>query len=157
MIDLKNKNRKYSGSRNRNLELNQALEAIHFGFKTLISKPDERLAEIAYSRVHHRILYFIARNSECSVNELLEVMGVSKQYLNRPLRQLTEDGYVDVKQDSQDKRVKRIKLSKQGIKLEFELTEDQRKRFEKVFKSAGPQAEAGWRKVMQLLIESAEN
>jgi len=152
MIDLK----KTSG-KNRNDELNLALEAIHFGFKTLISRPDERLADFGYTRVHHRILYFIARNKECSVNELLEVMGVSKQYLNRPLRQLTEDGFVDVKQDSQDKRVKRIKLSKSGTKLEFELTDDQRKRFEKVFKIAGQKAEEGWRKVMQLLVESGEN
>jgi len=152
MIDLK-----MTSGNNRNDELNLALEAIHFGFKTLISRPDERLADFGYTRVHHRILYFIARNKECSVNELLEVMGVSKQYLNRPLRQLTEDGFVDVKQDSQDKRVKRIKLSKSGTKLEFELTDDQRKRFEKVFKIAGQKAEEGWRKVMQLLVESGEN
>jgi len=150
MIDINKKNLKH----NRLDELNDALEAIHFGFKALIAKPDERLAEIHFSRVHHRILYFIARYPESNVNELLEVMGVSKQYLNRPLRQLTDAGYVDVSVDKKDKRVKRIKLSKIGIKLEFELSEDQRKRFEKVFKDAGPHAEAGWRKVMALLINS---
>jgi len=141
---------------NRKSELNDALEAIHFGFRALIAKPDARLAEISFSRVHHRILYFIARHPECSVNELLEVMGVSKQYLNRPLRQLTEAGYVEVTADIKDKRVKRINLSHKGEKLEFELSEDQRKRFEKVFKEAGPEAEAGWRQVMALLASSDE-
>ncbi len=138
----------------RENELNQALEAIHFGFKALIARPDERLAEITYSRVHHRILYFIARNPECSINELLGVMGVSKQYLNRPLRQLTEDGYVRVRADQADKRVKRVSLSKKGLKLENELSGDQRERFEKVFKQAGADAEAGWRTVMALLVAS---
>lgn len=151
MIDL-NKNDPES---TRNAELNDALEAIHFGFKALIAKPDARLAEISYSRVHHRVLYFIGRHPECSVNELLEVMGVSKQYLNRPLRQLTEAGYVDVKADISDKRVKRINLSNKGEKLEFELSEDQRKRFDTVFKDAGPTAEAGWRQVMALLVSSS--
>lgn len=150
MIDLNKKLPEQS----RTDELNDALEAIHFGFRALIAKPDARLAEIAFSRVHHRILYFIARYPECSVNELLDVMGVSKQYLNRPLRQLTEATYVDVSVDSHDKRVKRIKLSEAGIKLEFELSEDQRRRFEKVFKQAGPHAEAGWRKVMALMVLS---
>ncbi|MCW9046678.1 MAG: MarR family transcriptional regulator [Gammaproteobacteria bacterium] len=152
MIDLN----KSSSLNRRNAELNDALEAIHFGFRALIAKPDARLAEISYSRVHHRILYFIARHPDSSVNELLDVMGVSKQYLNRPLRQLTEAGYVDVKADVRDKRVKRISLSYIGEKLEFELSEEQRKRFEKVFKEAGPLAEAGWREVMALLISSGK-
>ena len=138
----------------RKNQLNQTLEAVHFGYRALIAYPDERLKEIGYSRVHHRVLYFIARNPQCSVNELLEVMGVSKQYLNRPLRQLTEHAYVEVRADEADKRVKRIKLSQLGEQLEAELSGDQRKRFERVFELAGPQAEAGWRKVMSLLVES---
>jgi len=138
-------------------ELNQALEAIHFGFRTLTAKPDERLAEMTYSRVHHRILYFIARHPQSSINELLQVMGVSKQYLNRPLRQLTEDAYINVKVDTADKRVKRVSLTKKGAKLEAELSGEQRKRFEKVFKQAGAGAEAGWRKVMALLVDSGNS
>jgi len=150
MVDQINKIQKVT----RNDQLNQALEAVHFGYRALIAYPDERLKEIAYSRVHHRVMYFIARNENCSVNELLEVMGVSKQYLNRPLRQLTEDAYVEVRVDEADKRVKRIKLTQLGAKLERELSGEQRKRFERVFELAGPQAEAGWRKVMGLLVES---
>ena len=144
-------------SNKRIKELNQALEAIHFGFRALIAKPDERLAEIACSRVHHRILYFIARYPQCSINELLDVMGVSKQYLNRPLRKLTEDGYVSVNADAADKRVKRVSLSEKGELLETELSGDQRARFEKVFEQAGSSAEAGWRKVMALLVGSAKD
>ncbi|VAW58939.1 hypothetical protein MNBD_GAMMA11-1891 [hydrothermal vent metagenome] len=143
MLDIKNNKRVD--------DLNQALEAIHFGFRALTARPDERLAEIAYSRVHHRVLYFVARNSGCSINELLGVMGVSKQYLHRPLKQLAEDGYVEIVIDSDDRRVKRINLTRQGAGLEFELSDGQRARFENVFQQAGPQAEAGWRKVMQLL------
>jgi len=149
MVDQKN-SKKFE-------DLNQALEAIHFGFRALIAQPDERLAEITYSRVHHRVLYFIARNMGCSINELLNVMGVSKQYLHRPLKQLVKDGYVLLKTDSADKRVKRISLTDQGMALEFDLSGNQRARFKKVFKMAGPQAEAGWRKVMHLLVESAED
>jgi len=152
MIDINNN----ETENHRKAELNAALEAIHFGFRALIARPDARLAEISYSRVHHRILYFIARYPGCSVNELLEVMGVSKQYLNRPLRQLTEAGYVDVKADISDKRVKRINLSNKGEKLEFELSDDQRKRFDNVFREAGPVAEAGWRQVMSLLVSSGD-
>lgn len=135
----------------REQELNAALEAIHFGFRAITANPDQRLASLGFSRIHHRILYFIARNSGCSVNELTGIMRVTKQYLHRPLQHLVEDKYIQVKPDQADKRIKRLLLSKKGSALENELTGNQRERFQQVFKEAGPQAEAGWRKVMQLL------
>lgn len=131
--------------------LNQALEALHFGFRAITAHPDERLRALGYSRVHHRILYFVGRNPDCSVNELLGIMRVSKQYLNRPLRQLIEDGYIRAKQDDRDRRVKRLRLTPRGRRLEEKLTGEQRSQLAKVFEQAGPEAEAGWRRVMALL------
>ncbi len=131
--------------------LNEALEALHFGFRAITAHPDERLKALGYSRVHHRILYFVGRNPGCSVNELLRIMRVSKQYLNRPLRQLVEDGYIQAGQDKRDRRVKRLRLTRKGRRLEERLTGEQRTQLAEVFDRAGPKAEAGWRKVMELL------
>jgi Transcriptional regulators len=97
------------------------------------------------------VLYFVGRNPGCSVNELLSIMRVSKQYLNRPLRQLVEDGYIESKRDARDRRVKRLKLTAKGRRLEETLTGEQRSQLAEVFRKAGPRAEAGWRKVMALL------
>jgi len=132
-------------------EMNRALEALHFGFRAIIAHPDERLRALGYSRVHHRVLYFVGRNPGCSVNELLSIMRVSKQYLNRPLRQLVEEGYIESKRDARDRRVKRLKLTAKGRRLEETLTGEQRSQLAEVFRKAGPRAEAGWRKVMALL------
>ncbi|MEJ2060354.1 MAG: helix-turn-helix domain-containing protein [Gammaproteobacteria bacterium] len=140
----------------RERELNDALEAIHFGFRTLISRQDEKLESLGYSRIHHRILYFIGRNPNCSINELLDIMRVTKQYLHRPLQRLIQDKYVQAGIDPTDRRVKRVTLTKPGTALEDELSGHQRRRFEKVFKKAGPGAEAGWRKVMMMLADSDE-
>ncbi len=140
----------------REQQLNHALEAMHFGFRALVARPDQRLAELGYSRVHHRILYFIGRNSGCSVNELLAVMRVSKQYLHRPLKRLIDDGLVATTRDTRDRRIKRLSLTRAGAGLESELSGDQRKRFAAVFRQAGPQAEQGWREVMALLVQSGE-
>ncbi|WP_231892854.1 MarR family winged helix-turn-helix transcriptional regulator [endosymbiont of unidentified scaly snail isolate Monju] len=95
-------------------QLNAALEALHFGFRALTAHPDERLRQLGYSRVHHRILYFIGRNPGCSVSELLGIMCVSKQYLNRPLRQLVEDGLVERRDDPADRRIRRLRLTARG-------------------------------------------
>ena len=137
-------------------QLNAALEALHFGFRALTAQPDSRLARVGYSRIHHRILFFIGRNPACSISELLEIMRITKQYLHGPLQRLIEDGYIQVKSDSSDRRMKRLSLSRKGKDFENKLSGDQREIFKQVFMKAGPQAEDGWRKVMDLLAKSRD-
>ena len=141
---------------NRQDELNLALESMHFGFRAMIYRPDQRLAQLGLARIHHRLLYFIARHPGCSINELLQTMGITKQYLHRPLKQMIDLGYIRQSTDSDDRRVRRLKLGARGRKLEYELSEVQRKRFAEIFERAGPVAEKHWREVMALLSEQIE-
>ncbi len=131
--------------------LDAALEAVYFGFRALTAQPDALLHRLGYARVHHRILYFVARHPGCSVGELLAIMGVSKQYLHRPLRRLVEDGRVTAERDPGDRRIKRLTLTPEGRDLEARLTGAQKRRLAAVFQAAGAEAEAGWRRVMALL------
>ena len=140
----------------RQQELNQALEAMHFGFRAMTFQPDRRLSELGLSRIHHRVLYFIGRHPGCSVNELLEVMRVSKQYLHKPLQKMISLGYVDQSIDPRDRRIRRLVLSARGKKLEYELSEVQRRRFADIFKRLGPTAEKQWHRVMELLGEQID-
>jgi DNA-binding MarR family transcriptional regulator len=140
----------------REQELNLALESMHFGFRAMTYKPDQRLAELGLARIHHRLLYFLARHPGCSVNELLQIMRISKQYLHQPLKKMISLGYVSQQADSEDRRIKRIQLSGKGKQLEYELSETQRQRFAEIFKQAGPTAEKHWRQVMALLSEQIE-
>lgn len=147
MVDLNNPDSQ------REQELNQALEALHFAFRALIAKPDAILAERGLSRVHHRILYFIGRSPGLSVNELLVMLTVSKQSLNAPLRQLTKLGLIESKVDPLDRRIKRLALMQEGLCLEKELSGNQRQRFAKAFEIVGREGEATWHQIMKLLAE----
>jgi len=141
---------------NRQDELNQALESMHFGFRAMTYKPDQRLAELGLARVHHRLLYFVARHPGCSINELLGIMRITKQYLNRPLRQMIDLGYIQQRTDASDRRVRRLSLSARGKRLEHELSEVQRRRFAEIFEQVGATAERHWRRVMALLSEQID-
>ena len=135
----------------REQQLNEALEAMHFGFRAMVDKPDQRLAELDFSRIHHRIMYFIGRNQHCSVSELLKILGVTKQYLNRPLKTLISKGYIGQQADEKDRRIKRLALTTLGNQLEVELTGTQRQRFAEIFDQVGMEAERHWREVMDKL------
>lgn len=146
MIDLKNQN----VSRQDNLD--QAMELLYFGYRAFIAEPDRQLAKLGLSRVHHRILYFIARHPQSSVNELLAIMRVTKQYLHQPLRRLIQEGYVTARKDRQDARVKRLQLSRKGAGMEKSLSQSQRELLQQCFEAAAPDGENGWKQVMQRLV-----
>lgn len=137
----------------RETRLRLAVEQLYFGYRAFTASPDRILEQRGLGRVHHRILYFVGRNSQISVNALLGVLKVSKQALNAPLRQLIEMRLVAMETADHDKRVRQLRLTATGAKLEAKLTGAQMKLLQSVFEEAGSDAEAGWHQVMRCLCE----
>jgi len=138
---------------NREASLQEAIELLYFGYRAFTDRPDRILGQRGLNRVHHRILYFVGRNPDVSVNALLEILEVSKQALNGPLRQLVEMDLVAMRVAGHDRRVKELRLTYDGEKLEARLSGTQRKQLAEVFDAAGTAAEAGWRQVMCRLAQ----
>jgi DNA-binding MarR family transcriptional regulator len=132
-------------------DLNAALELLFFGYRSFVTGPDRILEQSGMSRVHHRVLYFVGRNPGLSVGALTEVLGVSKQALHAPLRQLVERGLVTARRAEHDRRLKRLSLTDAGVRLEEELSGSQRRRLAAIFMLLGPSDEAAWRRVMDEL------
>lgn len=129
----------------------QAMEAFFFGYQAFTAKADEMLERRGLGRVHQRIVFFIARYPNLSVKELLAVLGVSKQALNMPLRQLMEMRLVDSLPSEADKRMRLLQLTEEGARLEQALRREQVKLLERVFAEAGEAAVNGWLAVNQAL------
>jgi len=132
------------------LDLNQTarqrdvMETFFFGYQAFTAKADDMLARRGLGRVHQRILFFIAREPGLSNNALLEVLNVSKQALNIPLRQLLEMQLVVVETDASDKRKRRLSLTRGGAALEQTLRREQMRLIQAALASVGPQAAEGW-------------
>ena len=129
-------------------ELLSAIELLYFGYRSFTSKPDEILAKRGLRRVHHRILYFVGRNDSISVNALLGILSVSKQALNAPLRRLVELGLISNNPSPHDRRVKALRLTANGRKLERQLSGIQMRQLKQVFEELGDDKESAWREVM---------
>ena len=136
---------------NHQTELRQSVELFYFAYRAFTSRADRVLEERGLGRVHHRILYFVGRNPDLAVNALLGILRVSKQALNAPLRQLVEMELVSATVAGHDRRMKLLRLTAAGEKLEAELTGPQMEHLAAVFEAAGPEAAADWRKVMAAL------
>lgn len=139
---------------NRQEALRSAIELLYFAYRGFTDRPDRILERRGLGRVHHRILYFIGRNPDISVRGLLAVLAVSKQALNAPLRQLTEMKLVIALPVPDDRRVKSLRLTTEGSRLEAELTGAQMEHLRMAFERAGAANEKGWRRVMEELADN---
>lgn len=134
-------------------QLRKGIEAMFFAYRGFTADPDRILAQHNYGRAHHRALHFINRSHGTTVNNLLSVLGVTKQSLNRVLRTLIEDGLVESRVGPRDRRERHLFLTEAGRALEAELSEAQRARMRAAYRAAGPQAVAGFRQVLEAMME----
>ena len=134
---------------NDEARLREAIELLYFGYREFTAGADRILQRRGLNRVHHRILYFVGRNDGVSVGSLLDILAVSKQALNAPLRLLVKMRLITNENAAFDRRVKQLRLSADGRRLERRLSGTQMQQLARVFAIAGSTAEAGWRKVMR--------
>ena len=134
-------------------QLRKGIEAMFFAYRGFTADPDRILENYAYGRAHHRAVHFINRFPGTTVNNLLAILGVTKQSLNRVLRTLIEDGLVESRVGTRDRRERHLHLTDRGRALEKELSEAQRRRMRSAYRQAGPEAVAGFRQVLEAMMD----
>lgn len=134
-------------------QLRKGIEAMFFAYRGFTADPDRILSKYGYGRAHHRAVHFIHRSPGTTVNNLLTILGVTKQSLNRVLRTLQEDGLVEARVGLRDKRERHLHLTATGLDLERALSDAQRQRMRAAFREAGPEAVAGFRTVLEHMMD----
>jgi DNA-binding MarR family transcriptional regulator len=134
-------------------QLRMGIEAMFFAYRGFTADPDRILGDKDYGRAHHRALHFIHRSRGTTVNNLLSILGVTKQSLNRVLRTLITDGLVEARVGREDKRERHLFLTDAGSALERELSDAQRDRMRSAYRAAGPVAVAGFRQVLEAMMD----
>jgi len=134
-------------------QLRKGIEAMFFAYRGFTADPDRILETREYGRAHHRAVHFINRSPGTTVNNLLTILGVTKQSLNRVLRSLIDDGLVESRVGRKDKRERHLFLTATGAELERELSEAQRGRMRMAYRAAGPVAVAGFRQVLEAMMD----
>ncbi len=135
-------------------QLRQGIEAMFFAYRGFTADPDRILADMSYGRAHHRAIHFINRAPGTTVNNLLAILGVTKQSLNRVLRTLIADSLVESRVGKLDKRERHLHLTEAGRALEAQLSDAQRARMRAAYKEAGPEAVAGFKQVLEAMMDA---
>lgn len=133
-------------------EVHQGIELLFFAYRDFTAEPDAILAKYGFGRAHHRVIHFVGRHPQMTVGELLAILHITKQSLNRVLSLLVRREFIIQRPGAQDRRQRLLDLTPKGRELERQLSAPQRARIAHAYRQAGAQAVEGFRKVMLGII-----
>lgn len=134
----------------------ELIELLFFAYRDFVSDPDEILGQFGFGRAHHRVVHFVGRDLGMTVQQLLDILRITKQSLGRVLKELIEKGYVFQKEGEQDRRQRLLYLTEKGEELRQRLMRPQINRIRRaVVQSTGATAQT-YRKLLFHMV-SPEN
>jgi DNA-binding MarR family transcriptional regulator len=141
----------------REEEVRHGIELLFFAYRDFTAEPDAILEQYGFGRAHHRVVHFVGRHPQMTVGDLLGILHITKQSLNRVLGQLVRQGFIIQHRGAQDRRQRLLELTDSGRELERRLSAPQRARVAGAYRKAGGQAVEGFRKVLLGIIAGEED
>lgn len=136
--------------------LDEPLLLMNYALRGLVVEADRLLASYGLSRVHHRILYVLARSEDISVGDLLTMLGISKQALHQPMKHLLETGFITASRSKSEHRVKLLNLTAKGRRMEVAATDLERVAMQEAFDLVSKGGRNAWLKIMVSLANRIE-
>ncbi|MDX3908494.1 MAG: MarR family transcriptional regulator [Sphingobium sp.] len=137
-------------------EIRRGVELLYFGYSNLTQSIDAGLAVLGLGRAHHRALYFISRQPDLTVSDLLKLLAITKQSLGRVLTELIEREYIETRPGQRDRRQKLLRLTTAGTALEADLFRALREKMATAYGQAGQGSVTGFWRVLEGLIPAED-
>lgn len=134
----------------------ELIELFFFAYRDFVADPDRILADYGFGRAHHRVLHFVQRRPGLTIAELLDILQITKQSLNRVLKELVETGFVESRTGTQDKRQRHLHATSAGGELAVRLAQLQARRINGALAQVGPEAGAIVARYLAGLIDPSE-
>ncbi len=112
------------------------IELFFFAYRDFVSDPDRILADYGFGRAHHRVLHFVDRQPGLTIAELLDILRITKQSLNRVLKELIEKEFIDSRTGTTDRRQRLLYATPQGHELAVRLARLQTRRIMRALATA---------------------
>ena len=109
-------------------QLKDLIEKLFVGYREIFSDSKKILDKYSIGLAHNKVILLLSMYEGISISELLKRLKVTKQSLNRVLKDLIELEMIEFKKNQQDTRVKHIFLNDKGKKIFNEIFQIQKKR-----------------------------
>ncbi|RPG59306.1 MAG: MarR family transcriptional regulator [Flavobacteriales bacterium TMED235] len=109
-------------------QLKDLIEKIFISHRETFSDAKQILDKYSIGLAHHKVIHLLSMYEGISISELLKRLKVTKQSLNRVLKDLIKLEIILFKKDKQDSRIKHLFLNEKGEKIFTEIFNIQKKR-----------------------------
>ena len=133
-------------------QIKDCIQLLMYAYRETFSDPIEILKKNSLGLAHQRALHLIESNEGISVNELLLKLKITKQSLNRVLRDLKRLKIIKQIKDHSDTRRKLLFLDQNGKKFYREVFESQKKRIFNALKGSDSDSVLRFKEVLKKII-----
>lgn len=134
----------------------ELIELFFFAYRDFVGDADRLLAAYGFGRAHHRVLHFVSRQPGLTIAELLDILKITKQSLNRVLKELIEQGYVEARAGVVDRRQRLLFPTLEGKRIALECAQLQSERFGRVLAQLDGQAQGEAKEFLLAMIDASE-
>jgi len=133
-------------------QLKEFIEKLFMGYRESFSDAKKTLDKYSIGIAHHKVIHLLSIYKGITISELLKKLKVTKQSLNRVLKDLIKLDAIFFKKDKKDTRLKHVFLSEKGEKLFDEIFSVQKKRIYKALLSSTPEEVLFFDNVLKKII-----
>ena len=133
-------------------QLKDLIEKLFIGYRETFSDSKKILNKYSIGLAHQKVIHLISMYDGISITELLRKLKVTKQSLNRVLKDLIKLEIIIFKKDEQDTRVKHLYLNEKGRKIFNEIFEIQKKRIYNALLNSSSQEVINFDEVLNKII-----
>ena len=137
----------------KDAQLKELIEKLFTSYRESFSDAKKTLDKYSIGIAHHKVLHLLSLYEGITISELLQKLKVTKQSLNRVLKDLIKLDTVSFEKDQQDSRIKHVFLNDKGKELSEEIFSVQKKRIYEAFLNSTSEEVLNFDNVLKKIID----
>ena len=133
-------------------QIKDFIEQIFYVYRETYSDPKKILKKNSFGTAHYRAILLIERHKGLTVSDLLSKLKITKQSLNRVLKDLINNKTIFLRKGKVDSRQRKIFLNEKGEKLFEEIFVEQKRRIYNAFKNSDSDSVIKFKNVLNKII-----
>ena len=133
-------------------QLKDLIEKLFVGYRETFSDSKKILDKYSIGLAHNKVIHLLSMYEGISISDLLKRLKVTKQSLNRVLKDLIKLEVIEFKRDKQDTRIKHVFLNNKGKNISEEIFQTQKKRIYNALLNSKSEEVLNFDKVLHKII-----
>ena len=138
----------------KDTQLKELIERLFTSYRESFSDARKILDKHFIGIAHHKVLHLLSMYEGITISEMLKKLKITKQSLNRVLKDLIKMEIIFFQKDQRDTRIKHIFLNDKGKKIFEEIFFVQKKRIHNAFLKSTSEQVLNFDNVLQKIIDA---